>query len=90
MTAAATITDRIDVNDPTKEVVVLTVSDDELYISRKFSTVLAVQATFNEDAGAIDIPLSCDISGSTVTINCTDGVTPLVDLKVCLTLYGRK
>ncbi len=83
---AATITDRIGVNDPTKEVVVLTFTDEETYISRKFSNVLAVQATLNEDTGALTYPVSCAISGGTVTIHC-EGVT---DKKVCLTLYGRK
>ena len=83
---AATVTARVDVNDPTKEVVVLTASDTNTYVSRKFGAVDAVQATIMEDAGALSIPLSCGISGATVTINCTG----LSSLKVCLTLYGRK
>lgn len=83
---AATITNKVEVNDPVKEVVVLTATDTETYVSRKFSTVLAVQATFNEDLGALDLPISCDVSGATVTINCT-GVT---DKLICLVLYGRK
>jgi len=83
---AATITARIDVNDPVKEVVVLTATDTETYISRKFSTITAVQSTLNEDASTLTIPLSCGISGGTVTINCTG----LSDLKVCLVIYGRK
>ena len=33
---AATITNRLEINDPTKEVVVLTISDTETYISKKF------------------------------------------------------
>ena len=83
---AATVTERVEINDPTKEVVVLTASDTNTYVSRKFGTVSAVQATIMEDAGALSIPLSCDVSGATVTINATG----LSSLKVCLTLYGRK
>jgi len=84
--AAATVTERVDVNDPTVEVVILTATDTDTYVSKKFGTVKAVQATIMEDAGTLTIPLSCDISGATVTINATG----LVSLKVCLTLYGRK
>lgn len=83
---AADVTSRLEVNDPTIEVVILTVTDAETYVSKKFATVLGVQATIMEDAGALSLPLSCDISGGTVTINCTG----LSDLLVCLTLYGRK
>lgn len=82
---AATITSLLEVNDPTVEVVILTASDTETYTSKKFGTVLGVQATIMEDAGALSLPLSCDVSGGTVTINCTG----LTDLKTCLTLYGR-
>lgn len=82
----ATITDMIEVDDPTKEVVVLTATDTETYISRKFATLLAVQASYNENVGTLTIPLSCDISAGTVTMNATG----LSDKKVCLTLYGRK
>ena len=82
---AATITSRLEVNDPTVEVVILTATDTETYVSKKFGTVLGVQATIMEDAGALSLPLSCDISGGTVTINCTG----LTDLKTCLTIYGR-
>lgn len=88
---AADITERIEVNDPTKEVVVLTATDAETYISRKFATVKGVQATLMEDTGAGSIPLSCAVSGGTVTIHCTDGASDvLTDKKVCLTLYGKK
>lgn len=83
---AATVTSRLEVNDPSVEVVILTVSDAETYVSKKFATVRGVQATIMEDAGALSLPLSCDVSGGTVTINCTG----LSDLKVCLTLYGDK
>jgi len=82
----ATVTTRLEVNDPTVEVVVVTASDTNTYVSKKFGSLIAVQATIMEDAGALTIPLSCDISGATVTINATG----LSALKVCLTLYGRK
>ena len=83
---AATVTDRVEINDPTKEVVVLTASDTNTYVSKKFGTVRAVQATLMEDTTTLSIPISCDVSGATVTINCTG----LSTQKVCLTLYGRK
>jgi hypothetical protein len=83
---AATITKQLEVNDPTVEVVILTASDTETYVSKKFGTVLGVQATIMEDAGSLSLPLSCGVSGGTITINCTG----LTDLKTCLTIYGRK
>ena len=82
----ATVTNRLEVNSPTEEVVILTATDAETYISKKFSTITAVQATFNEDTGALSIPLSVGFSGATATINATG----LSDKLVCLTLYGRK
>jgi hypothetical protein len=84
--AAATITTRVDVNDTTKEVVVLTFTDGETYVSRKFATVTGLQATLNEDTTTLTYPVSCAVSSATVTIHC-EGVT---DKKVCLTLYGTK
>ncbi|HED06090.1 MAG TPA: hypothetical protein ENI61_05335 [Ignavibacteria bacterium] len=83
--AAATVTERLEVNDPNVEVVVLTATDTNTYTSRKFGNVRAVQATLMQDATTLAIPLSCDISGSTITINSTG----LTSLKVCLTIYGR-
>lgn len=86
MTAASDIV-RLEVHDPVTEVVTVIATDGETYTSRKFSTVTAVQATLNADSGAgMAVPLSCAISGGTVTIHGTG----LSDLKVCLTLYGRK
>lgn len=82
----ATVTARLEVNDPTVEVVIITASDTETYISKKFGALNGVQATIMEDAATLSLPLSCGVSGGTVTINCTG----LSDLKVCLTLYGRK
>jgi len=84
--AAATITSRLEVNDPVIEVVILTATDTNTYTSKKFSSVLGVQATLMEDTTTLAIPLSCGVSGGVVTINCTG----LSAKKVCLTLYGRK
>jgi len=84
--AAATLTDNLEINDPSCEVVVLTASDTNTYVSKKFGSVLAAQATLMEDTTTLAIPLSLGISGATVTINCTG----LTSKKVCLTLYGRK
>lgn len=83
---AATIVDILEVNDPNKEVVVLTVTDLNTYVSKKFAAVTGVQATLMEDAGSLTYPLSCDVSGGTVEINCEG----LSSKKVCLTLWGRK
>ena len=83
---AATITDRLDTNNPCEEVVVVTGSDTNTYVSKKFGSIRAVHATMMEDEGVLSIPLSISISGTTATINCTG----LSSSKVCLTLYGTK
>ena len=83
---AATVTTRLDVNNPTEEVLVLTASDTNTYVSKKFGAVRAVHATMMEDEGVLSIPLSISISGATITINCTG----LSASKVCVTLYGTK
>jgi len=83
---AATITTRLEINDPCKEVVILTASDAETYVSRKFGTVVAAQATLMEDTTTLSIPISLGISSGTVTVNCAG----LSNKKVCLTLYGYK
>lgn len=83
---AATVTARVDVHNPSEEVVVLTASDTETYVSKKFGKVTAVQATLMQDTTTLSLPLSLDVSGATVTINCTG----LSSIKVCLTLYGSK
>lgn len=82
----ATVTTRLEVNDPVCEVVLLTVTDGETYISKKFGTVVAVTATLNEDVTTLTYPVSCAISGGTVTLHCEG----LSDKKVCLALYGHK
>ena len=83
---AATVTEQLEVNDPVREVVILTISDTETYVSKKFGTVKAVNFSFNEDMATLAVVPGFAISGSTVTFHCT-GVT---DKLVCLTLYGRK
>lgn len=83
---AATVTTRLDVNNPVEEVVVLTASDGNTYASKKFGKVTAAQASLMEDTTTLSIPLSLAISTTTVTIHCTG----LSSQKVCLTLYGSK
>jgi len=83
---AATVTTRLEVNNPIKEVVVLTATDEYTYTSKKFGRVIAGQATFNSDQASLSLPISLAISGAVVTLNCTG---MLAD-KVCLTLYGTK
>lgn len=85
----ATVTTRLNVNDPIKEVVVLTASATNTYISKKFGAVTAAQATLMEDTGALSIPVSVAISGATVTLYCSGASTILSSKKVCLTLYGK-
>lgn len=87
---AATVTERLETNDPTVEVVIVTASDNETYVSKKFGSVSAVSATLMEDAGLLSVPVSCSISSATVTMHCSGTSTVLDDKKVCLVLYGRK
>ena len=80
---AATVTTRLENNDPTTEVVVLTATDAETYVSRKFGSITAAQITANSD---VDAHLNVTFSGATATVNWA-GQTD----KVCtLTLWGRK
>jgi len=79
----ATVTTRLEVNDPTCEVVVLTATDGETYISKKFGTITGAQITGNSD---VDADINVTFSGGTATINWASQTD-----KVCtLTLYGRK
>lgn len=81
--ADATVTRRLEVNDPTKEVVVLTASDGETYTSKKFGEIYAAQATGNSN---VDAHLNVTFSGAVATINWAAQTD-----KVCtLTLYGKK
>jgi len=80
---AATVTRDLEVNDPTKEVVVLIVSDGETYTSKKFGTITAAQVSANSD---VDAHLNVTFSGATATINWASQTD-----KVCtLTLYGYR
>ena len=80
---AATVTNRLEINDPTKEVVVLTASDGETYVSKKFGSITGAQVSANSD---VDAHLNVTWSGGTATINWASQTD-----KVCtLTLYGRK
>jgi len=81
--AAATVTNRLEVNDPTVEVVQLTVSDGETYVSKKFGTITGAIATGNSD---VDADLNVTFSGGTATVNWA-GQT---DKLLTLVLYGRK
>jgi len=83
---AATVTEKLETNDPTVEVVILTASNANTYVSKKFGVVKGAQATIFEDAGTVTYPVSCAVSGATVTLHCDE----LSSQKVCLTLYGRK
>ncbi len=81
--AAATVTTRLENNDPTTEVVVLTATDAETYTSKKFATIAAAQVTSNSD---VDAHLNVTFTGGVATINWA-GQTD----KICtLTLWGRK
>jgi len=88
--AAAVVTTRLDVNSPTEEVVVLTLSGADTYISKKFGTVTAGIASLMEDTTTLSVPISLGISGNTVTFHCSGATTILASKKVCLTLYGRR
>jgi len=80
---AADVTDRLEVHDPNVEVVLLTATDGETYVSKKFGKIRAVQVSANSD---VDAYLNASWSGGTVTINWV-GQTD----KVCtLTIYGTR
>lgn len=76
--AAATITREIETSDPSREVVVLTLTDGETYVSKKFSTILAALVSSNYDA---DAHINVTYSSQTATVNWagqTDQVCTLV------------
>lgn len=86
----ATLVTRLDVNNPVEEVVVLSGSHANTYISKKFGKVLAGHATLMEDAGTLSEPISLGISSATVTFYCSGTATKLTAKKFCVTLYGNK
>ena len=83
--AAADVTTKVYNYDksPGRETVVLTASDGETYQSTKFKTIIAAQATGNEDQ---DAHINVTFTGSVATIN----YAAMTDKKVTLTLWGRK
>ena len=83
--AAATITTRVyeHVHSPHMEVVALTVSDGETYVSEKFGTILGAIATANADD---DAELNVTLSGATATINWAS----VTDKLMTLVLFGIK
>ena len=85
MTAASLVT-YLDINNPIKEVVLVTATTGYTYTSKKFGTVLGGHATLNEDSGTLTIPLGLAITGNVVVIHATG----LAGEQVCLELYGRK
>ena len=83
--AAATITTKVYEHDhlPSREVVVLTVSDGETYTSVKFKTLLGALATANADD---DAELNVTLSGQVATINWAS----VTDKLITLELFGIK
>jgi len=83
--ADATITTVLTEYDhlPSREMVVLTVSDGETYTSIKFKTLLGASATGNED---IDAHLNVTVSGQVATINYAGQTDKLITLE----LWGIK
>lgn len=87
---AATVINRLDVNNPVEETVLLSGSHGDTYTSKKFGKVLAGHATLLEDTATLSVPISLVISTPTVTIKCSGASTILSDKQFCLTLYGNK
>jgi len=77
----ATVTRVIESPDPAEEVVVLTVSNAETYLSRKFSTINAASIKGNADN---DAHINVTFSGQTATIN----YAGMTDQLVTLSLWG--
>jgi len=77
--AAATITRTIQTADPTTEVVVLTVTNAETYVSKKFGTIVAATICGNED---VDAHINVTYSGQTATIQYAGQTDKLVTLQL--------
>ena len=84
---AATVTEYVDVHDPTVEVVVLTATDNETFTSRKFQVVRAVSATFMDDLTPTAYAVNATVASSNVVTVRAHGIT---DKKVSLVLYGTR
>jgi hypothetical protein len=80
---AATVTNTLDLHIPGIEVVQLTVTDGETYVSKNFAKVTHAIATCNEDNdGEVNVVTS---GAQTVTINAA-GMT---DKKITVVLFGQ-
>lgn len=79
---AATVTKRFETQSPGIEVVQLTLTDGETYVSRKFGTILAAVVSGNEDN---DAHINVTFSGQTATVN----YASMSDELVTLVLYGN-
>lgn len=79
---SATITEYIEVADPTMEVARLTVTDGETYTSRKFKTISGAVATGNADN---DAHINVTFSAAVATIN----YAGMTDQLVTLLLVGK-
>ena len=76
----ATITEYLEVGNPSYEVVQLTLDDGDTYVSRKFDLVLVALASGNEDN---DFHINCEISTKTVTINYASASAQKITLFLC-------
>ena len=76
---AATITREVQTADPACEVVVLTVSNGETYVSQKFGTIVAAAVCGNED---VDAHINVTYSGQTATIQYAGQTDKLVTLQL--------
>ena len=78
---AVTVTDNLEINDPTQEVVYITATDAYTYTSKKFGKIRAATITSNVASGtAVEV----SFSGAVATISWS-GVSSSV---ATLTLYG--
>lgn len=82
--AAVTVDERIRTQSQESELVLVTASDGETLEAQKLGTVTVVRATLMEDTATLSLPLSCALSGSTVTLHCTG----LSDVKVLVEFIG--
>ena len=87
--ADATVTRTITLADPNTEVVVLTVSDNEDYRSKKFKTITAAHISANMTSGQYtEETFSVSYSGQIATIQIQGSDTS--DVLATLTLHGEQ
>lgn len=83
---AATVTEYVQTGLPSIEVVRLTATNDETYVSRKFETILGAIATANVDDGTLDLEdIQVSFSSGTATIHCASASDSLMTL----VLFGK-